>query len=62
MDGPFAEAKELIGGFAMWELRNLDEAVEKSRQFLQLHIDHWPAFEATVEIRELVEDVPGAPS
>ena len=62
VDGPFAESKELIGGFAMWELRNRDEAVEKARQFLQLHIDHWPGFEATVEVREMLEAPPGAPS
>jgi hypothetical protein len=61
VDGPFAESKELIGGFALWELRNRDEAVEKARQFLQLHIDHWPGFEATVEIRELMEAPPGVP-
>ena len=60
VDGPFAEAKELIGGFALWELRNRDEAVEKSRQFLQLHLDHWPSFEGTVEVREVMDDVPGA--
>jgi hypothetical protein len=62
VDGPFAESKELIGGFALWELRNRDEAVEKARQFLQLHIDHWPGFEATVEIREMLDAPPGVPS
>lgn len=59
LDGPFAEAKELVGGYAMFELRNLDEAIEMSRQFLQLHVDHWPAFDAVVEVREVAESVPG---
>jgi hypothetical protein len=62
LDGPFAETKELIGGFALWELRNKEEAVEKSRQFMQLHADHWPSFVGTVEIRELADNVPGAPA
>lgn len=61
VDGPFAESKELIGGFAMWELRNKEEAIEKSRQFLQLHIDNWPGFEATIEVREVMAAPPGVP-
>ena len=61
VDGPFAESKELIGGFAMWELRDKDEAIEKSRQFLQLHVDHWPGFDATIEVRELMDAPPGVP-
>jgi hypothetical protein len=27
-DGPFAETKELIGGFWLWKVRSMDEAVE----------------------------------
>jgi len=27
-DGPFAETKELIGGFWIWQVRSMDEAVE----------------------------------
>src|SRR5438105_15281890 len=28
IDGPFAEAKELIAGFWLWQVKSLDEAVE----------------------------------
>jgi hypothetical protein len=28
MDGPFAETKELVAGFWLWEVRDMDEAVE----------------------------------
>jgi hypothetical protein len=34
VDGPFAEAKELVGGWALMECRDLPEAVEWSRRFL----------------------------
>jgi len=34
VDGPFAEAKELIGGWALMECRDLEEAVEWSKRFL----------------------------
>src|SRR3974390_2676729 len=34
IDGPFAEAKELVGGWALMECRDLPEAVEWSKRFL----------------------------
>lgn len=55
-DGPFAESKEVVGGWAMFELRNKAEAIEKAREFMQLHIDTWPGFEGTSEVREVAGD------
>ena len=34
VDGPFTEAKELVGGWALMECRDLPEAVEWSKRFL----------------------------
>jgi hypothetical protein len=34
VDGPFAEAKELVGGWAIMDCRDLSEAVEWSKRFL----------------------------
>lgn len=34
VDGPFAEAKEIVGGWALMECRDLSEAVEWSKRFL----------------------------
>ncbi|MDT4894693.1 MAG: hypothetical protein QOE97_3728 [Pseudonocardiales bacterium] len=56
IDGPFAESKELIGGFAMFDVRDKDEALEHARRFLQVHADHWPGCVATVEVRRVMED------
>jgi hypothetical protein len=36
IDGPFAESKELIGGFAIMELSGMDEAVEVCRSYAQI--------------------------
>ena len=36
LDGPFTEAKELIGGWALLECRDRDEAVEWTKRFLAL--------------------------
>jgi hypothetical protein len=35
-DGPFAEAKELVGGWALMEVRDKDEAIEWTKRFLAL--------------------------
>lgn len=32
LDGPFAETKELIAGFWMWQVKSMDEAVEWARR------------------------------
>jgi hypothetical protein len=34
LDGPFTEAKELVGGWALMECRDLSEALEWSKRFL----------------------------
>jgi hypothetical protein len=57
-DGPFTESKEVFGGYAVYNLKSLDEAKEWTRRFLQLHIDHWPAFDCEVEIRPMYDMPP----
>ena len=37
VDGPFAEAKEVIGGFAIVEAASREEAVAHARRFLDVH-------------------------
>jgi hypothetical protein len=34
VDGPFAEAKEIVGGWALLEVRDRDEAIEWTKRFL----------------------------
>jgi hypothetical protein len=51
VDGPFVEAKEVIGGYAVFELRDKEEAVAMAREFMQLHLDHMPDWEGTCEVR-----------
>jgi len=52
-DGPFTEAKEVFGGFAVFELKSMEEAIERSRRFMELHHKHWPGWEGETEIRQL---------
>ena len=53
-DGPFVEAKELIGGYAIFELRDKEEAVAAAVEFMQLHREHMPNWEGTCEVRSFV--------
>ena len=52
-DGPFTEAKEVIGGYALVEVANREEAMRTARQFMELHRVHWPEFEGECEVRPL---------
>ncbi len=52
-DGPFTEAKEIIGGFAIFDLKSKEEALEKAKVFMELHRQHWPEFEGETEIRQI---------
>ena len=54
-DGPFAETKEVIGGYAIVETKSKDEAREIARQFMELHRLHWPEFECESEVRQIEE-------
>ena len=53
VDGPFTEAKEVVGGFAMVEVKSMAEAREVARQFMEIHLKHWPEFEGECEVRPL---------
>ena len=51
-DGPFAESKELIGGFAIMRVPSLDEAVELAKQAMQVEA-MWRDEPIEFEVREL---------
>ena len=52
-DGPFAEAKEVVGGYAQFELKSKEEAIEGAVHFMELHQKHWPGWEGETEIRQI---------
>jgi hypothetical protein len=56
IDGPFTEAKELVGGFAIIRAGSKQEAIEHGKRFMQLHIDTLgPSYEGELEIRQLMD-------
>jgi len=43
----------VIGGYAIFELRDKEEAVAKAVEFMQVHRDHMPGWEGTCEFARL---------
>jgi hypothetical protein len=54
VDGPFTETKEVVAGFAIYELDSEAEAVAWVRKFLELHETHWPQWEGEVDLLEVM--------
>jgi hypothetical protein len=50
IDGPFAETKELIGGFWLWQVKSKEEAIEWVKRCPNPHDG-----ESEIEIRQLFE-------
>ena len=51
IDGPYAETKEVVGGYAVFELKDKEAAVASAVEFMQLHKDYLPGWEGTCEVR-----------
>lgn len=51
VDGPFAETKELVAGYWLWQVKSIEEAVEWARRCP----DPMPGDEAVLEIRPVFE-------
>jgi hypothetical protein len=53
VDGPFAEAKELVAGYWIWQVKSMDEALEWVRRCP----DPMPGEEGVLELRPVLEMV-----
>ena len=51
IDGPFAETKELVAGFWIWQVKSMDEALE----WLKRCPDPMPGEESVIEVRPVFE-------
>lgn len=60
VDGPYAEAKEVVGGYSVIEAASQDEAVAAARGVLELHQEHWQGWEGSVEVRPIYGGPPEA--
>lgn len=54
-DGPYVEARELVGGWAVYDVPDGAAAVTKAEEFLEAHHEAWPGWEGWIEVRAVFE-------
>ena len=55
VDGPYAEAKELVGGWSLLQYDSLEDAVADPEKFAELHAEHWPEVTVVATLRQVSE-------
>ncbi|QIK74477.1 YciI family protein [Nocardioides piscis] len=60
VDGPYAEAKEIVGGWSLLQYDSLEAAVADQQEFAELHAKHWPEVTVVATLRQ-ISDGPEAP-
>ena len=58
VDGPYAEAKEVVGGWALLQYDTLEEAIAGQEEFAQLHADYWPECSMVATLRQISDEAP----
>ena len=58
-DGPFTEAKEVVGGFAVFDAPSKAAMIKVTERFMALHKTHLPGWEGECEVRQMA--APGEP-
>lgn len=53
LDGPFAESKELVGGYIIVQVPTLDEAIDTIRPWLRIHREGQGLSSSAIEVRRL---------
>jgi hypothetical protein len=60
VDGPYAEAKEVVGGWALMQYDSLEEAIEGQQAFADLHAKYWPECSMVATLRQVSDEPPQA--
>jgi len=58
VDGPYAEAKEIVGGWAIMQYDTVEEAVAGQQEFAELHATHWPEVTVVATMRQISDGPP----
>lgn len=53
VDGPYAEAKEVVGGWSILQYDSLEEAVADQEKFAELHAKYWPEVTVITTMRQI---------
>jgi hypothetical protein len=60
IDGPYAEAKEVIGGWALLQYDTLEDAIAGQQEFAELHATYWPEVSMVATLRQISDAPPEA--
>ena len=59
VDGPYAEAKEVVGGWSIMRYDTMEDAIAAQQEFAELHAKYWPECElAVATLRQIPEEEP----
>ena len=58
VDGPYAEAKEVVGGWALLQYDTVEEAIAEQEKFAELHATHWPEVSMVATLRQVSDEAP----
>ena len=58
VDGPYAEAREAVGGWALLQYDTLEEAIANQQDFADLHAKYWPECSMVATLRQIPDDMP----
>ncbi|MCL3837033.1 YciI family protein [Aeromicrobium duanguangcaii] len=53
VDGPYAEAKEVVGGWAILQYDTVEEAAAEQQEFAELHAKYWPEVTVISTLRQI---------
>ncbi|PZP38112.1 MAG: hypothetical protein DI613_00705 [Kocuria rhizophila] len=53
VDGPYAEVKEVVGGWSILQYDSLEEAVADQEKFAELHAKYWPEVTVITTTRQI---------
>lgn len=56
VDGPYAEAKEVVGGWAITQYDSVEEAVAEQQKFAELHAKYWPDVTVIATMRQIADE------
>ena len=60
VDGPYAEAKEVVGGWALLQYDSLEDAIVGQEEFADLHAKYWPECQMVATLRQVSDEPPPA--
>ena len=58
VDGPYAESKEVVGGWAIMQYDTVEEAIAGQQEFAELHAKYWPECEMVATLRQISDEAP----